>query len=1412
MVGYDIIKNLTQLILNYIVNYYLCIFKFSHQATPIQISLLTSTSRRISSARQAHSKPAITYAKCELDSHADTTVAGSNCVILHYTGKECDVTPYRDDYQPVSNIPIVTAATAWQSSTTGQTYILIFNEALWMGESMDSTLINPNQLRHYGTFVQDNPMSDLPLSIITEDSEFSMDLTMAGTIVYADTFTPSELELQTCPHITLTSPTPWDPHNVCFRQSSVTLDELVERKRQVSMIKSSYFRENVEDGLGHTPHTSIFNLDSIKRSICSMSIIPESLTRDNAIDPGTTDAPIPSTFQSSDRHSDVTPQSLSERWGISLATASKTLKNTTQRFSRSAVLPLGRRYRTDRMFTRKTLSGDWSTDTMDGHCKTLDGNKYAQVFANKSYFSRIYPMDSKKKAGNALRLFCQEFGVPERLTFDGSKEQSMPGTEFMKQVRQHDINHHISEPDLHNQNPVEGCIRELRRKWYRIMIKKRIPQQLWDYGLRWISETSSLTHTTAGVLGGTIPLLDVSGETPDISEYLDFGLYDEVWYKDNAGTSPYEPGRWLGVSQRTGRLMTYYVLTQRATVISRSTVQRVTNLELSTTSVKETFRAFDTNIHSRFKTDSRGYEGDKPNPEDWADLIDTDVEFQEEFQRVYNDTTIKEADDYTADTLHDTYLHMEVALPRDSDGPEYAKVTKRLRDANGLPIGTANDNPILDTRLYEVEYLDGYKSSLTANTIAENIFSQVDEEGNRYVLLDAIIDHRVTGNEIQQADAFIVSSNGGRRRKETTKGWEILLQWKDGSTTWETMKDVKAAYPVQLAEYAHNCRISSMPAFAWWVPFVLKKRNRIISKIKTKYWVKTHKFGIRIPKNVAEAQKLDTLNGNTLWWDAICKEMKNIMVAFDKYDSLSTHNDAINELIMKKYQQVDCHMIFDVKMGENFRRKARMVAGGHQTTTPNTLTYASVVSRDSVRIALTLAALNGLDVLACDIQNAYLTAPCREKIFTVAGPEFGSDCGQIFVITRALYGLKSSGAAFRSFLAEHLHDIGYTPSKADPDVWMRPGMKPNGFKYWEYVLVYVDDILSISHDPKRTMNLIKAKFKLKNDQMEPPETYLGATLSKLDNIDGDSCWAMSSDDYCAAFVTNVEESLMKKGLRLPSKCATPTTHGYKPEDDCTGELKADGIQRYQELIGSLRWAIELGRVDILLETSLLSKHLAMPREGHLEQALHVVGFLKSHKKLRLLFDSGYPTVKEQWFSHYDWMDFYRDAKEAMPPNMPESRGLDVSISVFVDANHAGDKSDRRSQTGILIFINKSPVHWYSKKQNTVEASTFGAEFCAMRTAVEMIEALRYKLRMFGVPIDGPANVYCDNEAVYKNTTIPESVLKKKHHSIAYHRCREAVASKTMRVAKQGTTKNLADLFTKILTAMRRNFLLERFTY
>lgn len=146
------------------------------------------------------------------------------------------------------------------------------------------------------------------------------------------------------------------------------------------------------------------------------------------------------------------------------------------------------------------------------------------------------------------------------------------------------------------------------------------------------------------------------------------------------------------------------------------------------------------------------------------------------------------------------------------------------------------------------------------------------------------------------------------------------------------------------------------------------------------------------------------------------------------------------------------------------------------------------------------------------------------------------------------------------------------------------------------------------------------------------------------------------------------------------------------------------------------------------------------------------------------------------FKKCDWQEHYPGAKEVLPPNHPKARGNAVSITSYVDASHAGDRVTRRSHTGVFIFLNRALVMWYSKRQNTVESSTFGSEFIALKTGVDLIEGLRYKLRMFGVPIDGKTEVLCDNESVVKNTTAPESTLKKKHTAIAYHRCREAVAA------------------------------------
>jgi len=151
----------------------------------------------------------------------------------------------------------------------------------------------------------------------------------------------------------------------------------------------------------------------------------------------------------------------------------------------------------------------------------------------------------------------------------------------------------------------------------------------------------------------------------------------------------------------------------------------------------------------------------------------------------------------------------------------------------------------------------------------------------------------------------------------------------------------------------------------------------------------------------------------------------------------------------------------------------------------------------------------------------------------------------------------------------------------------------------------------------------------------------------------------------------------------------------------------------------------------------------------------------------------------------------------------------VQINVFCDSDHAGNKVTHRSHTGILIYSNSAPVQWFSKTQNTVETSTFGSEFIAMRICAELIDALRYKLRMFGIPLEGPANIFCDNNSVVINATIPTSPLKKKHSAIAYHRVRESIAAGIMRVAKVKTDENLADSFTKSLPGPKLRYIMSR---
>ena len=411
------------------------------------------------------------------------------------------------------------------------------------------------------------------------------------------------------------------------------------------------------------------------------------------------------------------------------------------------------------------------------------------------------------------------------------------------------------------------------------------------------------------------------------------------------------------------------------------------------------------------------------------------------------------------------------------------------------------------------------------------MYAQVDDEGKQFLLLEEITDHKKNNTAISIENGTTTSANGRQVPKVTTQGHFLLVKWKDGSMSWEKLKDLKESNPIEVAEFAVANKLLAEPAFAWWVPQILRRRNHIIAKAKSKYWRTTHKFGIKLPHSVAEALEIDRITGTDFWAKAINKEMSKVKVAWKVHEGHEGHTpEEVRKGLADQligFQEIGCHIVFDVKM--DFTRKARFCAGGHTTEAPAAVTYSSVVSRDSIRLGFLIAALNGVDIMSCDLENAYLNAPCREKIWFEGGVECGEDKGKVLVIVRALYGLKSAGNAWRAALAQVLADIGFVSTKADPDVWIRPAVRPDGFKYYEMVFVYVDDILASSHKAKEVLQEIGAFYKIKEGSLKEPELYLGADVGKFQLQDGREVWSTSPRSYVKNAVKVVEDLLKEDG-------------------------------------------------------------------------------------------------------------------------------------------------------------------------------------------------------------------------------------------------------------------------------------------
>ena len=211
-------------------------------------------------------------------------------------------------------------------------------------------------------------------------------------------------------------------------------------------------------------------------------------------------------------------------------------------------------------------------------------------------------------------------------------------------------------------------------------------------------------------------------------------------------------------------------------------------------------------------------------------------------------------DDEPTPEQTDEFMNMNVLLPR-GEGYQQSTICHRKRNSSGKTIGKRIANTFLNTRVYEAEFPDVKGVAISADTVTTSLFGKCLYDEHDLMLFKSLLDHKSDMTEFQRYDAFVKRNGSNSERKKTNRGWQLLFEWFDGTMTWEKLSDLKEFYPVQVAEYASGNIIIDEPTFAWWARYIIKKRRAILSKVKAKYWSRTHKYGFRVPKYILLRQE-----------------------------------------------------------------------------------------------------------------------------------------------------------------------------------------------------------------------------------------------------------------------------------------------------------------------------------------------------------------------------------------------------------------------------------------------------------------------------------------------------------------------------------------------------------------------------
>jgi len=310
----------------------------------------------------------------------------------------------------------------------------------------------------------------------------------------------------------------------------------------------------------------------------------------------------------------------------------------------------------------------------------------------------------------------------------------------------------------------------------------------------------------------------------------------------------------------------------------------------------------------------------------------------------------------------DKYISSKVRLMED-DTEQIGVIRGRKRGPDGTFIGKFDVNLILDTSVYEIEFEDGRVESYFANQIVECILDDREVNANLTHHINDFVDHRKDSKALSNTEDYL-TIRGTKVPKRTTKGWHLCAELSNGKTEWMRLNIAKDASPIKAARYAVANKIADEPAFRWWVPYVLEKEERVIKAVKCR---------VPKPNDVERALQIDDETGTTHWSTALAKGTKTVLPALKILEQ--------NEKIPPVYKYIDLLTIFDVKM--DLTRKVRICARGDQIDTSPDVTYASVVTRESIRIGFVLASLNDVNILTVDVAGAYLNASCAEKVYTI---------------------------------------------------------------------------------------------------------------------------------------------------------------------------------------------------------------------------------------------------------------------------------------------------------------------------------------------------------------------------------------------------------------------------------------------